>query len=75
MMDMLDEWLSGLRLWASQNDNIPELWLFGSRAKRTSRPQSDVDIAIALVPAMGFQNWLTRIMLGIDGNGSNNWKR
>jgi predicted nucleotidyltransferase len=57
LMDMQDEWLSGLRLWASQNDNIRELWLFGSRARGTSRPESDVDIAIALVPAMGFHNW------------------
>jgi predicted nucleotidyltransferase len=34
----------------SQNGNIRELWLFGSRAKGTSRPESDVDIAIALMP-------------------------
>ena len=49
-MDMRDEWLSGLRSWADDNGNVRELWLFGSRATGCSRPDSDVDIAIALMP-------------------------
>jgi predicted nucleotidyltransferase len=49
-MDMRDEWISDLRAWAANNDNIRELWLFGSRSKGTSRPDSDVDIAILLMP-------------------------
>jgi predicted nucleotidyltransferase len=49
-MDMSDEWLSGLCAWASGNDNVRELWLFGSRAKGTSQSQSDVDIAVDLMP-------------------------
>jgi len=40
-MDMLDEWLSGLCSWASANGNVRELWLFGSRAARRSRPDSE----------------------------------
>src|SRR5215813_4151661 len=50
LMDMKDEWLSGLRSWASENDSVRELWLFGSRAIGTSEPDSDVDLAIALMP-------------------------
>ena len=49
-MDMRDEWLSELRSWADDNGNVCELWLFGSRSTGRSRPDSDVDIAIALMP-------------------------
>jgi predicted nucleotidyltransferase len=56
-MDMREEWLRGLRAWASSNDNVRELWLFGSRANGSSRPASDVDIAVALMPAVGDHDW------------------
>jgi predicted nucleotidyltransferase len=56
-MDMQDEWLSGLRSWAARNGNIRELWLFGSRAQGRSRPESDVDLAVALMPPDGRRNW------------------
>jgi predicted nucleotidyltransferase len=56
-MDMQDEWLVGLRSWASKNDNVRELWLFGSRADGTSRQDSDVDIGVGLMPPTGKHNW------------------
>jgi predicted nucleotidyltransferase len=56
-MDMKDEWLCGLRSWASGNESIRELWLFGSRASDRARPDSDVDVALALMPAVGNTNW------------------
>ena len=56
-MDMRDEWLCGLRSWASGNDSIRELWLFGSRATGRSRPDSDVDVAITFMPAVGNTDW------------------
>jgi predicted nucleotidyltransferase len=56
-MDMRDDWLRDLRSWASGNDNVRELWLFGSRATGRSRSDSDVDIAIALIPPTGNNNW------------------
>jgi predicted nucleotidyltransferase len=56
-MDMRDEWLRGLRSWASGNGNVRELWLFGSRATGRARPDSDVDIAIALMPAVDDTDW------------------
>jgi predicted nucleotidyltransferase len=52
-----DEWLSGLRAWASKNGSVCELWLFGSRADGTSRLDSDVDIGIGLMPPSGNHNW------------------
>jgi hypothetical protein len=29
---MRDEWLGDLGVWAAKNNNVRELWLFGSRA-------------------------------------------
>jgi predicted nucleotidyltransferase len=46
-----------LREWAEANGSVKELWLFGSRAKGTSRFDSDADIAVALMPAQGKHNW------------------
>src|SRR5437879_1613317 len=56
-MDMRDEWLCGLRTWANGNDSIRELWLFGSRATGRSQPDSDIDVAVSLMPAVGNHNW------------------
>jgi predicted nucleotidyltransferase len=42
-----------IQQWAARTNAIREVWLFGSRAKGTSRPDSDVDIGIYLMP----QDW------------------
>jgi len=42
---------------ASRNPNVHELWLFGSRAKGTSRPDSDIDIALAPMPPTEKHHW------------------
>jgi predicted nucleotidyltransferase len=39
-----------IRQWAARTNAVQEVWLFGSRAKGTSRPDSDVDIGIYLMP-------------------------
>lgn len=56
-MDMRDEWIAALRAWAANNGCVREIWLFGSRAKGAPRPDSDVDIAVALMPPSGKTNW------------------
>jgi predicted nucleotidyltransferase len=48
-MDMKDEWVRAFVAWARSNDNISELWLFGSRADGTSHPGSDIDIGLGLM--------------------------
>ena len=70
-IDMLDEWVRGLRSWAHGNGNVRELWLFGSRADGRSRPESDVDIAIALLPPTDNPDWAlgNYFALNVD------WKR
>jgi predicted nucleotidyltransferase len=47
----------GPRSWASANGNVRELWLFGSRAKGNSRPESDVDLALVLMPPDNKHDW------------------
>ena len=56
-MDMRDEWIAALRAWAAKNECVRELWLFGSRAKGTSKAESDIDIALSLMPPDGKTNW------------------
>jgi predicted nucleotidyltransferase len=71
-MDMQDEWLSGLRSCAARNGNIRELWLFGSRAQGRSRLESDVDLAVVLMPPDGKHNWALGNYLAL---GDDAWKR
>jgi predicted nucleotidyltransferase len=52
-----ETWRRPIVAWAKSTRGVDELWLFGSRAKGTSRPGSDVDIAVALVPARGADDW------------------
>ena len=40
-----------------RTDSIREVWLFGSRAKCTARPDSDIDLAIYLMPPSGKHDW------------------
>ena|SRR5271167_2387994 len=54
---MNEVFIKNLREWAEANGSVKELWLFGSRAKGTSRFESDTDIAVALIPAQGKHNW------------------
>jgi predicted nucleotidyltransferase len=70
-MDMQEDWLRCLRLWASKNDNVSELWLFGSRARGDSRRDSDVDLAIALMPPTGKHDWAAGAYFGLHTE----WKR
>jgi predicted nucleotidyltransferase len=70
-MDMQDEWLRGLRSWASGNGSVRELWLFGSRADGSSGPESDVDIAVALMPAVGDYDWALGNYFALYGD----WKQ
>ena|ERR1700688_1446917 len=66
-VDMRDEWIVALRAWAAKNDCVLELWLFGSRTAGTSRPESDIDIAVALMPPTGKHDWaLTAFVESFD---------
>lgn len=56
-MDLDEQVADGLRRWAAHHDAVREIWLFGSRAKRSARTDSDVDIALLLMPAKGSHDW------------------
>jgi hypothetical protein len=49
-MDLPADSVELIRQWAARTNAVREVWLFGSRAKGTSRPDSDVDIGIYLMP-------------------------
>jgi predicted nucleotidyltransferase len=70
-MDMPDDWLRELRSWAKDNGNVRELWLFGSRAQGCARPDSDVDLALALMPSKGKHDWASGNYLALESE----WKR
>jgi predicted nucleotidyltransferase len=46
-----------IRQWAARTNSVREVWLFGSRTKGTSRPDSDVDIGIYLMPPTERSDW------------------
>lgn len=47
-------WRQALIEWASRNDAVRELWIFGSRGpKDDAQSESDLDVGIALMPAIG----------------------
>jgi predicted nucleotidyltransferase len=43
--------------WAVRTWAVREVWLFGSRAKGISRPDSDVDVGIYLMPPASGSDW------------------
>jgi hypothetical protein len=43
--------------WAAANNYVLEIWLFGSRARGDNRPDSDIDLAIVLMPPSGKSDW------------------
>jgi len=56
-MQLPEAWRNAIEQWAAQNRSVREVWLFGSRAKGTARPDSDVDLAIKLMPASKGTDW------------------
>jgi predicted nucleotidyltransferase len=52
-----ETWLGEIRQWAARTDSVREVWLFAARAKGDSQPESDVDLAIVLMPPSRGTNW------------------
>jgi predicted nucleotidyltransferase len=46
LLGVPNEWLVEIRQWASAKPRIEAIYLFGSRAKLTHRPDSDIDLAL-----------------------------
>jgi predicted nucleotidyltransferase len=60
-----------LRQWAEANGNVRQLWLFGSGARGDAREDSDVDIALALIPGDGKTDWALGNYFALAGK----WKQ
>jgi predicted nucleotidyltransferase len=58
-MDITDNQQRRVQEWAERTPCVEEVWLFGSRAKGGSKPDSDIDLALKLGPVGA-----TRTLLG-----------
>jgi predicted nucleotidyltransferase len=56
-MQLPETWREAIEQWAARTASVREVWLFGSRAKGTAEPDSDVDIAIRLMPPTKGTDW------------------
>ena len=56
-MQLPEAWRDAIEQWAARTRSVREVWLFGSRAKGTAEPHSDVDIAIKLMPPTKGTDW------------------
>jgi uncharacterized protein len=43
-------WAEAIARWAADNPRIRRVWVYGSRANGTPRPDSDLDLAVELEP-------------------------
>jgi predicted nucleotidyltransferase len=70
-MKLQPDKVGALKAWACANENVRQLWLFGSRAEGTAKSESDVDVAIALMPPDGTHDWA----LGNYTDLGDSWQR
>jgi predicted nucleotidyltransferase len=58
VMQVTNEIVDRLCVWATSNGSVAALWLFGSRARNQARPDSDYDIALELMPKRNaYDDW------------------
>ncbi len=56
-IDLQPGWLKAIRTWAKQGPDVSEVWLFGSRAKGTATAESNIDLALVLMPGDPGHDW------------------
>jgi predicted nucleotidyltransferase len=56
-MGLSESELLAICQWAFLTPSVREVWLFGSRAKSSHRPDSDIDLAIVLMPPTEGTDW------------------
>jgi predicted nucleotidyltransferase len=56
-LSMVTPWLATIEAWAADKPEVAAVWLFGSRAKGTERPDSDVDLGVVLMPGEPGHDW------------------
>jgi predicted nucleotidyltransferase len=60
MNDIENNVADSIAVWAAENPEVRRVWVFGSRAKGTHRPDSDIDIAVELEPVGDSEETLVR---------------
>ncbi|MDO3515185.1 nucleotidyltransferase domain-containing protein [Ralstonia pseudosolanacearum] len=53
--------------WAETQPLVLKVWLFGSRVRRTERPDSDIDIAVEVETRTGDSSAWTTFIFEADG--------
>ncbi len=48
MEEIPTQWIEAIRAWAERNENILQVYLFGSRVRGDNRNDSDLDIAVLI---------------------------
>jgi predicted nucleotidyltransferase len=71
MVNLTDDQVDKIREWAAQTRYVKEVRLFGSRAKGSARPDSDIDLAITVGDLT--MAWYEEITLLLVRNGSANY--
>ena len=56
LVDLSDAQIALIAAWARDAPGVTACYLFGSRAKGTSRPDSDVDLAVEVETVPGLTN-------------------
>lgn len=56
-MAIPEQWLRGIQEWAERNGSVREVWLFGSRQHGDEKEDSDLDLAITLMPPNDNHDW------------------
>jgi predicted nucleotidyltransferase len=57
---------SAIKDWAQATPRVRRVWVIGSRAKGSERPDSDLDIAIEIEPVVDSEETLSRWMVKAD---------
>lgn len=66
MTGLEDNLADSIARWAAEHLEVRRVWLFGSRAKGSHRPDSDVDIAIELEPVADSEETITQWIAHCD---------
>jgi predicted nucleotidyltransferase len=56
-VDLTEDQLKIIKDWARSNPDITRVQLFGSRAKGSSKPKSDIDVAVTIREGGGPTLW------------------
>ena len=67
LIDNLSPAAETLRAWASEKPFVRRVWIYGSRAKGTPKPDSDLDVALEIDPVGNDEGSYTSFLHEAEG--------